>query len=339
MASVNDVLHFRVFDGQGKPVVDTNEKKLLGQAGEIKRLKERLAGLWAPHELTGRDKRRVIEALTSILDLAPLGLHADDIMARLIPEYREQVKDAIVSVRNSSPIPGLGVAGGFKIMVEDRGGRGLTDLQTETDLLTRRLRSQPGLADVATGFRSNAPSIWLDIDRTKAVALGVAFEDVNQTLSMLMGSLYVNSYNQFGRHWQVTVQADGDYRNRIETLNLFQVRSNRGEMVPLGTLVNVNQVKSDRGGPIVVTRYNLYTSASITGNMLPGFSSGDAIKAINATAHDSLPLSMREDWTELMFVQIRAAEKNPALFVFALAVASVFLALAALYESWACRWR
>ena len=106
-------------------------------------------------------------------------------------------------------------------------------------------------------------------------------------------------------------------------------------MVPLGTLVNVNQVKSDRGGPIVVTRYNLYTSASITGNMLPGFSSGDAIKSINEAAHESLPLSMKGEWTELMFVQIRAAERNPALFVFALAVASVFLALAALYESWA----
>jgi multidrug efflux pump len=263
------------------------------------------------------------------------GLSVQAIMAKLLPAYRKRVKDAVVSVRNSSPIPGLGVAGGFKIIVEDRGGRGLLDLQTETDLLTRRLRTVPGLADVATGFRSNAPSIYLDIDRTKAVALGVAFEDVNQTLSMLLGSLYVNSFNQFGRHWQVTVQAEGDYRNRIEALNLFQVRNKRGEMVPLGTLVNVNHVKSDRGGPIVVTRYNLYTSASITGNMLPGFSSGDAIKAINQAARESLPLSMKEEWTELMFVQIRAAEKNPALFVFALAVASVFLALAALYESWA----
>ena len=153
------------------------------------------------------------------------GLNAAAIMARLLPEYRKQIKDAVVSVRNSSPIPGLGVAGGFKVMVEDRGGRGLTDLQIETDRLTSRLRSQRGLADVATGFRSNAPSIFLDIDRTKAVALGVAFEDVNQTLSMLLGSLYVNSFNQFGRHWQVTVQAEGEYRNRIEALNLFQVRN------------------------------------------------------------------------------------------------------------------
>ena len=263
------------------------------------------------------------------------GLQADDIMAKLLPEFRNKVKDAVVSVRNSSPIPGLGVAGGFKIMVEDRGGRGLTDLQSQTDELTRKLRSQPGLADVQTGFRSSAPWIFLDIDRTKSVALGVPFEDVNQTLSMLMGSLYVNSFNQFGRHWQVTVQAEGRYRNRIENLSLFQVRNKWGQMVPLGTLVNVNSLKSDRGGPIVVTRYNLYTSASITGNMLPGFSSGDAIATINEVASESLPLSMKGEWTELMFVQIRAAERNPALYIFALAVASVFLALAALYESWA----
>ena len=221
------------------------------------------------------------------------GLHAEDIMARLLPEYRKRVKDAIVSVRNSSPIPGLGVAGGFKIMVEDRGGRGLADLQGQTDGLTRKLQDVPGLADVQTGFRSNAPQIYLDIDRTKSVALGVPFEDVNQTLSMFLGSLYVNSFNQFGRHWQVTVQAEGQYRNRIEALNLFQVRNKWGEMVPLGTLVNVNRVKSDRGGPIVVTRYNLYTAASITGNMLPGFSSGDAIASINEVAHETLPLSMR----------------------------------------------
>ena len=255
------------------------------------------------------------------------GLDAESIMARLIPEYRNKVKDAVVSVRNSSPIPGLGVAGGFKLMVEDRGGRGLADLQSQTDGLTRKLQEVPGLADVQTGFRSNAPQIYLDIDRDKSVALGVPFEDVNQTLSMLLGSLYVNSFNQFGRHWQVTVQAEGDYRDQIERLSLFQVRNKWGQMVPLGTLVNTNRVKSDRGGPIVVTRYNLYTSASITGNMLPGFSSGDAIASINEAAHEGLPLSMSGEWTELMFVQIRAAERNPALYVFALAVASVFLAL------------
>ena len=194
----------------------------------------------------------------------------------------------------------------------------------------------PGLADVQTGFRSNAPQIYLDIDRTKAVALGVPFEDVNQTLSMFLGSLYVNSFNQFGRHWQVTVQAEGEYRNRIEDLNLFQVRNKWGQMVPLGTLVNVNQVKSDRGGPIVVTRYNLYTSASDHREHATGVQLGRRHRVDQRDgSRRRLPLSMTGEWTELMFVQIRAAERNPALYIFALAVVSVFLALAALYESWA----
>ncbi len=150
---------------------------------------------------------------------------------------------------------------------------------------TRRLKVQPGLADVSTGFRSHTPQLFLDIDRTKAEALGLSFEDVNQTLGMYLGSLYVNSFNQFGRHWQVTVQLEGDYRNRIEDINLLQVRNKWGQMVPMGTLVNVREI----GGPIVVTRYNLYTAAAVTGNMKPGTSSGDAITTVNQTVAASLP--------------------------------------------------
>jgi multidrug efflux pump len=257
------------------------------------------------------------------------GLYADDIIAKLISEYRKRVTDGVVSVRNSSPIPGLGVAGGFKIVVEDRGGRGLETLQLQTDRLTRNLRRERGLADIATGFRSLTPQLFLDIDRTKAQSLGVSFQDVNQTLSMYMGSLYVNSFNEFGRHWQVTVQAEGDYRNRVENLNLLQVRNKWGQMVPLGTLVNVR----DKGGPIAVTRYNLYTAAPITGNIPVGTSSGDAIDAVSLQAAETLPLSMKGEFTELMFLQIRAG-KNTTIYVFALAVVFVFLALAALYESW-----
>ena len=255
-------------------------------------------------------------------------LHADDIIARLLKAYPSRVKEAVVRVRNSSPIPGLGVAGGFKIMVEDRGGRGLEVLQTQTDALTRQLRAQPGLADVSTGFRSRTPQLFLDVDRTKAEALGLSFDDVNQTLGMYLGSLYVNSFNQFGRHWQVTVQLEGDYRNRVEDINLLQVRNKWGQMVPMGTLLNVR----DKPGPVVVTRYNLYTAAAITGNMGAGTSSGDAINTVNETKAETLPISMTGEWTELMFVQIRAG--NTAIYVFLLAVAAVFLALAALYESW-----
>ena len=158
----------------------------------------------------------------------------------------------------------------------------------------------------------------------------MSFDDVNQTLSMYLGSLYVNSFNEFGRHWQVTIQAEGQYRNQIEDINLLQVRNKWGQMVPLGTLVNVREI----GGPISVTRYNLYT-------VRPDHRQHAARRQLRrrdrgrstGSPPRRLPLSMRAEWTELMFMQIRAG--NTAMFVFALAVVSVFLALAALYESWA----
>jgi multidrug efflux pump len=255
-------------------------------------------------------------------------LHADAIMAELRRAYARHIREAAVSVYGAAPVPGLGVAGGFKLMVEDRGGLGLDDLQRRTDELTRTLQRQPGLSSVATQFRSNTPQLFMAIDRAKAETLGVSFDDVNQTLSMYLGSLYVNSFNEFGRHWQVTIQADGRYRDRIENLNLFQIRNKWGQMVPLGTLVEVREV----GGPVFVTRYNLSTAAAITGNIRPGVSTGEAIATIEELAARNLPLSIKTEWTELMFMQIKAG--NAALDVFALAVISVFLALAALYESW-----
>lgn len=254
-------------------------------------------------------------------------LTADAIMARLRHAWAEKVPEAKVTVFGASPIPGLGTAGGFKIVVEDRGGLGLDALQTQTEALVRKLKNYPPLASAATQFRSNTPQLWLDIDRTKAAALGVSFSDVNQTLSMFLGSLYVNSYNEFGRHWQVTVQADGNFRNTMDAISLFQVRNNRGEMIPLGTLVTPREI----GGPVSMTRYNLYTSATINGNIL-GFSSGDAISLIDRVSAETLPLSTKTEWTDVMFMQIKAG--NTAFYVFVLAIMSVFLALAALYESW-----
>ena len=151
---------------------------------------------------------------------------------------------------------------------------------------------------------------------------------MNQTLQIYLGSLYVNSFNAFGRHWQVNVQAEGDFRNRVDDINLLQVRNNQGQMVPLGTLANVREI----GGPIFVNRYNLYTAASVSGSLQPGVSSGEVIASVDKLADKTLALSMNKEWTELMFMQIRAG--NTAMYVFGLAVACVFLALAALYESW-----
>jgi multidrug efflux pump len=252
------------------------------------------------------------------------------IMRAMQREWRKSklLKDAEVVVRGASPIPGLGTAGGFKIMIEDRGGLGTVDLEKQTDAVIRELKKQPGLNGVSTQFRSKTPQYFLEIDRSKAAAMGVALDDVNQTLDMFLGSRYVNSYNDFGRHWQVTVQAEGKYRNQVGDINLFKVRNNKGQMVPLGTLVKPRET----GGPISLTRYNLSTAASISGN-IQGVSTGDAIKAIDKTAAETLPLSMKTEWTEVMYMQLKAG--NTAMYVFVLAIICVFLALSALYESWA----
>ncbi len=250
------------------------------------------------------------------------------IMAQLHQAWHKHVKEAQVNAFGAPPIPGLSVAGGFKIMVEDRAGLGLPTLQQQTDALIQKLQNEPGLASVTTQFRSNTPQLYMDIDRTKVESLGLSLDDVNQALQMYLGSLYVNSFNAFGRYWQVTIQAEGEYRDKIEKINLIEMRNKQGQMVPLGTLVNVREI----GGPVFITRYNLYSAAPITGNILPGFSTGEAIAAIDKLADKTLPLTMKAEWTELMYMQIRAGDT--AMYVFALAVVCVFLALAALYESW-----
>jgi multidrug efflux pump len=255
-------------------------------------------------------------------------LKADAIMAHLQREFTRRVDDAAVTVFGAPPIPGLGVAGGFKLMVEDRGGLGARYLQTQTDNLATKLQQAPGVANAFGPFRSNTPQLFMDIDRTRAESLGVPLDEVNQTLVVYLGSLYVNSFNAFGRLWQVTLQAEGKYRTRAEYINQLQVRNADGDMVPLGALVDVREI----GGPITIQRYNLYTAAPINGNFAPDASSGDVIATVDEVARRNLPRIMSTEWTELMFVEIRAG--NTALGVFALAVVFVFLALAALYESW-----
>src|SRR5262249_21825674 len=154
-----------------------------------------------------------------------------------------KVKDAQITVFGAPPVPGVGVAGGFKVMVEDRGDLGLTALQQQTDNLVQKLQKEmPALIGVNTVFRSKAPQLFMDINRLKAATLGVSLQDVNQTLDIFLGSLYVNSFNKYGRHWQVVVQADGKFRDRVGDVNLFKVRNNRGEMVLLGTLATLREI-------------------------------------------------------------------------------------------------
>ncbi len=211
------------------------------------------------------------------------------IMNSLSTACAEQVPEAQFTVLGASAIPGLGAAGGFKFIVEDRGGLGLVALQEQTENLIQKLKKVPGLSRVTTQFRSQMPQLFLDIDRDKAATLGVPLDDVNQTLDIFMGSSYVNSFNDFGRHWQVTLQAEGAIATGVEDINLFQVRNTSGRMVLLGTLVHPREI----AGPIAVPRYNLYAAASVSGNIETGTSTGEAIQTIDRIASETLPLSMK----------------------------------------------
>jgi multidrug efflux pump subunit AcrB len=256
------------------------------------------------------------------------GRTAEKIAKDLQDRCQKEVRGGIVTAFGGPPVEGLGTTGGFKLIVEDRGNLGLAELQRVTEQVVNRGNRTPGLQDLFSGSRASTPWLYLDIDRTKCMALGVSVSDVFSTLQVYMGSYYVNNFNNFGRTWQVVVQADQGFRDRIEEIRKLRVKSNQGQMVQLGTLIDVR----DTSGPVMLLRYNLYSAAAVTGNPAPNTSSGQAIATVQRVADQALPRSMAYDWTELTYLQLQ--EGNTALAAFGLAVVFVFLVLAALYESW-----
>jgi multidrug efflux pump len=240
-----------------------------------------------------------------------------------------EIPEAIVSVFGAPPVDGLGNAGGFKVMVEDRGNVGLEVLQGQADNLAFEGNKQPGLIGLFNGFRSNTPQLYVDIDRTKCKALGVPLSEVFQALQVFMGGYYVNDFNDFGRTWQVNIQADAPFRVNADFVRQLKVRNNLGAMVPIGTLAEVR----DNVGPISITRYNMYPAAAINGASLPGVSTSTVINTVDGLAKALLPSqTMAIEWTELTYLQIIAG--STAIVAFFGAVVLVFLVLAAQYESW-----
>jgi multidrug efflux pump len=255
-------------------------------------------------------------------------LQADTIAARLRAAIYRELPEGIVAVFGAPPVMGLGSAGGFKLMVEDRGNEGMKSLQAQTDNLIQSGNRQPGLVGLFTAFRANTPQLYIDVDRTKCKTMKVALNDVFDALQVNLGGLYVNDFNQFGRTWQVNVQADTPYRMQPEDSRRLQVRNAQGEMVPLGAVATIE----DRGGPFFINRYNMYPAAAINGASLPGISSGEVIATMENLARQGLPSSMAFEWTDLTYMQIIAG--NTTFFVFGGAVVLVFLVLAGQYESW-----
>jgi multidrug efflux pump len=250
----------------------------------------------------------------------------DAVIARKIQgACARQIEGAMVGVFRAPPIRGLANAGGFQLQVEQRGFVDLVRLQAATDELVRRANADPHFAGVFTQFRAATPQIYVNIDRTKVQALGVPIQDVFTTLNVYMGGLYVNQFNKFGRTWQVQVQAAPKFRKTAAILKRLYVRSSQGAMVPLGTLAR----STSATGPLLVMRYNMYTSASVNGNPAPGVSSGEVIQAIERLADEA---GVQFEWTAMTFLQIQAG--NVALLIFALGTVLVYLILAAKYESW-----
>jgi hydrophobe/amphiphile efflux-1 (HAE1) family protein len=256
------------------------------------------------------------------------GLSADAIAATLREKCQQEVRGAIVTTFGAPPIDGLGTTGGFKLIIEDRGNLGPGELQRVSDQIVARGNKTPELEGVYNSSRASTPWLYLEIDRTKCMALGVLVSDVFSTLQVYLGSYYVNNFNEFGRIWQVNVQADPRFRDRIREIRLLQVRNNNGQMIRLATVLDVRNTS----GPVSVMRYNMYSATAITGNTSPGTSSGEGVTLMQEIAGQELPQSMAYDWTELTYLQLEAG--NTAIYVFALAVVFVFLVLAAQYESW-----
>jgi multidrug efflux pump subunit AcrB len=234
-------------------------------------------------------------------------------------------------------VQGLGNAGGFKLMVESTGDANYTALQAQADNLAAQGNKQPGLVGIFNSFRASTPQLYVDIDRIKCKTMNVPLSSVFLALQVYMGGFYVNDFNDFGRTWQVNIQADAPFRANAETLKQFKVRNADGDMVPLGSVASIR----DSVGPVTVTRYNLYPAAAIFGASLPGVSTGDVLRTMESLADKELGRSMTFEWTELSFLQkqsnkldeYRDLRQNP-MSAFVLGSVLVFFVLAGLYESW-----
>ncbi len=249
-------------------------------------------------------------------------------IARKVNAALSQLPQALIGVFGPPPVDGLGSTGGFRLMVQDRGGMGYDALEEATQSLVDTASKDKNLAGVFSSFSSGTPQLFVDIDRVKAKTLNVPLSNIFSTLQISLGSAYVNDITLFGRSFQVNAQADSRFRVVPGDILQLQARSNSGAMVPLATLASVSEITA----PASVTRYNLYPAADVVGSTAPGVSSGQAVSIMENLATRTLPRSMGFEWTDLTYQQILAG--NVALFVFPLCVLFVFLTLAAQYESW-----
>jgi HAE1 family hydrophobic/amphiphilic exporter-1 len=255
------------------------------------------------------------------------GRSKEVIMRELFVRF-SKMQDAIVFPFSLPPIMGVGQSGGFEMMVQDKGAVGVNLLAQAGAELAAAANAEGEVQGVNSTFRASVPTLFADVDRVKALNMKVPLQSVFDTMQAYLGSTYVNDFNKFGRTWQVKVQADSKYRTRPDDITKLQVRSLEDKMVPLGTLVKVEETV----GPQRINRYNMFPSARVAGEPAPGISSGQSIHVMETLAREKLPPGMGYEWTGMAFQEKQAG--GQIFIVFGLAVLVVLLLLSAQYESW-----
>lgn len=258
---------------------------------------------------------------------AAKGISFNQLVAKVRAEMA-QIKEAFVVVIPPPSVRGVGNGGGFKMMLEDRRGRGLPVLEQAMWQLAGAANQEPATTSVFSFFSTNTPQLYADIDRERVERLGVSVSDVFSALEIYLGSAFVNDFSYLGRTFRVTAQADSQYRMTPDDIGRIRVRNAQGDMVPLSSVATFEY----RSGPSRVPRYNLYPAADLLGDTAPGYSSGEALATMERLAAEILPDGISFEWTELAYQQKQAG--SSAILAFVLAVVFVFLLLVALYESW-----
>ena len=254
--------------------------------------------------------------------------HAAALVRRLNRDFAANIKEGVAFAFGPPAIPGLGTGSGFTAMLQDRGGNSPEYLAEQASRFIAAANARPEVSGALTLFRPSSPQIFLDIDDGKALKLGVPLADVNTSVGAFLGGAYVNDFNRFGRLYKVYVQAEPEYRATVDGINMFYVRSSNGDAVPLSTLVETSRTT----GPEFTNRFNLFRSAKITGQAAEGYSSAQALTALEEVAEETLPDGMSLAWSDMSYQEKAAAGSGAVVFLMALVF--VFLILAAQYESW-----
>jgi HAE1 family hydrophobic/amphiphilic exporter-1 len=257
------------------------------------------------------------------------GEQANAVQIRLNREL-SHLAEGIAFSFSPPAIPGVGNAGGFTFVLEDRSGAGLDFLTNNLNTFLAAARKRPELTGLNTTYLPAVPQVFVDVDRDKVIKQGVPLSDVYQTVQAFMGGSFINYFNRFGRQWQVYVQAEGDYRTRAENVGQFYVRNSKGTMVQLGAFTSIRP----HSGPEFTMRFNMYRSAQINGSAAPGHSSAEAMKALEEVFAQTMPREMGYDYMGMSYQEKKAQEGIPTSAIFGFSLLFVFLILAALYESW-----